>query len=226
MAAGDRATPGDRDALAELCQAYWYPLYVFVRRSGHDAELARDLTQAYFVRLLESGVLGATDREKGRFRAFLRTDCGYFLADQRDRRHAQKRGGGVTAISIDARDAEGRYRVEPVDEMTPERLFDRAWAVTVLERTIDQVASEYNESGRTALFERLKIVLSDGPRSLTYASIGAELGMSDIAVQSAVQRLRKRFRALVREQIAATLDDPTSGEMEDEIRSLYTALGR
>jgi DNA-directed RNA polymerase specialized sigma24 family protein len=226
VAAGDRASPEDRAALSELCRAYWYPLYVFVRRKGHDPDAAQDLTQAYFMRLMESGVLAAADRDKGRFRSFLRTDCAYFLADQRDRDHAQKRGGGVVPISIDARDAEGRYRVEPADVLTPERLFDRAWALTLLGRAVEQIASEYEESGRSALFNRLKFVLSEGPGTVAYASIAAELEMSEVAVQSAIQRLRKRFRALVRDQIAATLDNPAPTAIEDEIGALFTALGR
>ena len=178
------------------------------------------------MRLLESGVLAAADRHKGRFRSFLRADCGYFLADQRDRDHAQKRGGGIAPVSIDARDAEGRYRVEPADELTPERLFDRAWALTLLGRAVEQIASEYDESGRSALFEKLKFVLSDGSHTLSYAAIAVELNMSEVAVQSAIQRLRKRFRAVVREQIAATLDDPAPADVEDEIHALFTALGR
>src|SRR5262249_56362670 len=123
-----RSEPDAGAALAELCAAYWYPVYALIRRRGHDPDAAADLAQDYFAHLLEKGTLAAADPSKGRFRAFLRTDCGFFLADARDRAARLKRGGGVTPISIDARDAEGRYLVEPADELTPERLFDRAWA--------------------------------------------------------------------------------------------------
>ena len=226
VAAGGCATPDGRDALAELCRAYWYPLYAFIRRKGFQPDDAQDLTQAYFARLLQTGVLAAADPEKGRFRAFLRTDCGFFLADQRDRENALKRGGGVTPVSFDARDAEGRYQVEPADLLTPDRLFDRAWALTLLDGVLDQLTREYADSGRAALFAQVKVVLTDGPRSVSYAGIATQLGMSEVAVQSAVQRVRRRYRDLVREQIAATLGDPSPAEVEDEIRALFSALGR
>jgi RNA polymerase sigma-70 factor (ECF subfamily) len=224
VAAGGRATPDGREALAELCRAYWYPLYAFVRRKGFHPEDAQDLTQAYFTRLLQTGVLAAADRDKGRFRAFLRTDCGFFLADQRDRENALMRGGGVTPVSFDARDAEGRYRFEPADRLTPDRLFDRAWALTLLDGVLDRLAREYAESGRAELFDRLKVVLTDGPRSVSYASMGTQLRMSEVAIQSAVQRVRRRYRDLVRERISATLGDPSPAEVEDEIRALFSAL--
>ena len=226
VAASGRATPDDREALAELCRAYWYPLYAFIRRKGFQPEDAQDLTQAYFARLLQTGVLAAADPEKGRFRAFLRTDCGFFLADQRDRENALKRGGGVTPVSFDARDAEGRYQVEPADLLTPDRLFDRAWALTLLDGVLDQLTREYADSGRAELFAQLKVVLTDGPRSVSYARIATQLGMSEVAVQSAVQRVRRRYRDLVRERIAATLGDPSPAEVEDEIRALFSALER
>jgi RNA polymerase sigma-70 factor (ECF subfamily) len=217
VAAGGRATPEDREALAELCRAYWYPLYAFVRQKGYGPDESRDLTQSYFVRLLESDVLAAADQNKGRFRTFLRTDCGHFLADQRDRARALKRGGGVPVVSFDAHDAEGRYRGETADTSTPERLFDRAWAVTLLGRAIDQVACEYADSGRAELFERLQTVLTDSPRAVPYATIAAQLGTTEVAVQSAVQRLRRRFRDVVRAEIGATLEDPSPAAVEAEI---------
>ncbi len=226
VAAGARASAKDREALSELCSAYWYPLYVFIRRKGYDADQAQDLTQAYFVRLLEQGVLGAADPHKGRFRAFLRTDCGFFLTGERDRQNAQKRGGSRAIMSIDAVDAEGRYCFEPADALTAEGLFDRAWAVTLLERVIEQISREYDQSGRGALFERLKAVLTDGEGALPYAMIAQELGTTEIAVQSAAQRLRKRFRDHVREQIAQTLEDPNPLDVEEELRDLFRALGR
>jgi DNA-directed RNA polymerase specialized sigma24 family protein len=226
VAAGAPRSPEEREALGELCRAYWYPLYVFIRRKGYDADQAEDLTQAYFVRLLEKGVLAAADPHKGRFRAFLRTDCGFFLAGEHDRQSAQKRGGDRAIVSIDAVDAEGRYRVEPADGLNAEGLFDRAWAATLLERVIEQISREYSDSGRGTLFVRLKAVLTDGEGALPYAAIAEELGTTEVAVQSAAQRLRKRFRLLVREQIAATLDNPTQESVEDELGSLFAALAR
>src|SRR5262249_37999009 len=224
--AGGLPTPEARAALAELCGAYWYPIYALIRRKGYEAEAALDLTQGYFARLLEKGTVAAADRDKGRFRAFLRTDCGFFLADQRDRENALKRGGGVTPASIDARDAEGRYRVEPADLLTPERLFDRTWALMLLDGVLDRLAREYADSGRAELFEQLKVVLTDGPRSVSYARIATQLGMSEVAIQSAVQRVRRRDRDLLRERISATLGDPSPAEIEDEIRALFSALQR
>jgi RNA polymerase sigma-70 factor (ECF subfamily) len=226
VAAGGRATAEDLDALAELCRAYWYPLYAFIRRKGHSPDQAQDLTQSYFIRLLECRVLAAADRDKGRFRTFLRTDCGHFLADQRDRDRALKRGGGVATVSFDVHDAERRYLGEPADDSTPQRLFDRAWAVTLLGRAVEQVARDYADSGRAGLFERIQGVLTDNPHAVPYATIAAALGTTEVAVQSAVQRLRRRFRELVRAEITATLDDPSPAAVEEEIRALFTALGR
>ena len=146
--AADPVNPEARAALAELCASYWYPIYALVRRKGHGPDDALDLTQEYFARLLEKGVLAAADPGKGRFRAFLRTDCGFFLADARDRRGRLKRGGGAVVLSIDAAGAEGRYHVEPAGGLTPEQLFDRAWAMAMLDRTLALLADEYARTGR------------------------------------------------------------------------------
>jgi RNA polymerase sigma-70 factor (ECF subfamily) len=225
LAAGGRSAPEAGAALAQLCAAYWYPIYALIRRRGHDADEAADLAQDYFARLLEKGTLAVADPDKGRFRAFLRTDCGFFLADARDREAAGKRGGGITVISIDARDAEGRYRVEPVGGLTPERLFDRAWAVALLERTLGRLSAEYADSGRAALFEHLEPALTPGQRAEPYAAIAGRLGMTEAAVQQAASRLRKRYRALLREEAAATLHEPDEAEVEGEVRDLFAALG-
>jgi RNA polymerase sigma-70 factor (ECF subfamily) len=224
--AGDRDAADARVALAELCDAYWYPIYALIRRLGHPEADALDLTQEYFARLLGRQVFAAADRDKGRFRAFLRTDCGFFLADQRDRERALKRGGGQPALSVDARDAEGRYQDQRADSLTPERLFDRTWALTLLGHALDRLAAEYAESGRSPLFERLQVILVEGPRSVPYAAIAAQLGMTEAAVQQAVSRFRKRYRDALREEIAATLDVPTDAAVDEEIRDLFDALGR
>ncbi len=226
VAAGEAGPSGSGEALAELCRAYWYPIYAFIRRKGHAPDLALDLAQSYFARLIERGAIAAVDPAKGRFRSFLRADCGFFLADQLDRDRALKRGGGVAPLSIDARDAEGRYLVEPVDDETPDRLFDRAWAVALIARAFDRLAAEHREPTRARLFDHLKGVLAGGRRDRPLASIADELGMTVAAVESAARRLRKRFAEAVRSEIAETLDDPTPERVEDEVRALFDALAR
>jgi RNA polymerase sigma-70 factor (ECF subfamily) len=223
--AGDPGGDDARAALAELCAAYWYPIYALVRRLGHSEADALGLTQDYFARLLETPVLAAADRTRGRFRAFLRADCRFFLAGLRDRERASKRGGGRTPLSIDARDAEGRYLVEPVDSLTPERLFDRAWALTLLGRALDGLADEYGATGRAAVFEALRPTLVDHRGAASHAELAARLGLSVAAVQQAASRLRKRYRELLRDEIAATLDDPSDDAVAAEIRDLFDALG-
>jgi RNA polymerase sigma factor (sigma-70 family) len=218
------AVPEARAALAELCGAYWYPIYAFIRRKGHDPDLALDLTQDYFTRLLETGVLASADHRLGRFRAFLRTDCGFFLSHQHERHRALKRGGGQTALPIEARDAEGRYLCEPVDATTPERLFDQTWALNLLDEVLKQLAREYAESGRAAQFEILQGSISKQAGQLSYAELATRTGTTEAAVQQAVQRLRKRYKAILRERIAATLDADDEAAINDEIRDLFIAL--
>jgi RNA polymerase sigma-70 factor (ECF subfamily) len=223
--AADVRAPDAREALEFLCRAYWFPIYAFIRRHGADPEAARDLTQTYFSRLLEKDLLLAADPRKGRFRSFLKTDCTYFLADQRDRERAQKRGGVRALIPFEALDAEDRYRREIADELTPERQFDRTWALNLLDQVLNQLAAEYAASGRGQFFERLQSALEPGSRVRSYASLAAQLGMTEGAVQVAVHRLRRRYRAVLRKQIAATLGNPTDADIEDEIRALFAALG-
>lgn len=216
--------PAARAALAELCGAYWFPIYAFIRRKGHDPEAALDLTQEYFARLLGTGVLASADRLQGRFRAFLRTDCGFFLSHVHEQQLARKRGGGKTPLPIDARDAEGRYLREPADTTTPERLFDRAWAVNLLDDVLKQLGREYADTGRSTQFDALQGAIGGPDPDHTYAAIAARLGTTEAAVQQAVQRLRRRYRAILRERIAATLDDPEDDAIDDEIRDLFQAL--
>jgi RNA polymerase sigma-70 factor (ECF subfamily) len=218
------SSPDAREALEILCRAYWFPIYAFIRRHGADADAAHDLAQTYFTRLLEKDLLLVANPQKGRFRSFLKTDCTYFLADQRDRERAQKRGGVRSMIPIEVLDAEDRYCREMADELTPERQFDRTWALTLLDRVLDQLAAEYTDSGRGTLFERLQGVLTPGSSNNPYAALAAQLGMTEGAVQVAVHRLRRRYRAILRGQIAATLDNPTDADVEDEIRALFAAL--
>jgi RNA polymerase sigma-70 factor (ECF subfamily) len=218
--AGSPTSPQARAAVADLCSAYWYPLYAFIRRKGNDPDRALDLTQSYFERLLEKGIIAGANQSKGRFRAFLRTDCQHFLIDQHRRRTA--RGGVISPVSIDGHGAENRYRFELADTLTPDRLFDRAWASTLLDRVLDLLARKYAAKGRSEVFDRLKVVLTQGKSAVPTATLAAQLGMTEGAVHTAVHRLRKRYREILQEQIAATLHDPS--EMDDEIRSLFNAI--
>jgi RNA polymerase sigma-70 factor (ECF subfamily) len=220
--AGDLASPGTRDALATLCSAYWYPLFAFIRRRGHHAEEARDLVQDYFARLLEGRVLAAADPAKGRFRTFLIADCIRFLSHQRARARALKRGGHRQFLTIDAARAEQRYAFEPASTLTPEQIFFRAWALTLLDEVLTKLRAEYEKDGRGAIFDRLKGVLTAEPDATPYATIAAELGMTEGAIQVAVHRLRRRYGAVLRREIAATVADPS--EVDDEIHALFTAL--
>ena len=218
--AGSPGSSQARAVLAELCSAYWYPIYAFIRQKGNGHDQALDLTQGFFERLLEKGIVSAAEPGKGRFRAFLRTDCQRFLIDQFRRMSA--RGSGIPTVSIDAHEAEDRYRFEPADTLTPDRLFDRAWALTLLDRVLELLAAEYAAKGHSELFDHLKIVLTQGKGAASAATLAASLGKTEEAVNMAVHRLRKRYREILEEQIAATLDDPS--EMEDEIRSLFEAI--
>ena len=224
--AGDPGDPDTRAALAALCEAYWYPVYALIRRLGHAEADALDLTQEYFARLLERSALAVADPARGRFRAFLRTDCRHFLGDAHDRDRARKRGGGRPPLSIDARDAEGRYLVEPVDTLTPERLFDRAWALALLARALDRLAEDYASTGRAVVFEKLKGVLIGGSQGRPHAEVARDLGMSEGAAQKAASRLRGRYREAVRAEVANTLDEPTATAVEAEIGQLFESLGR
>lgn len=224
--AGDRVSPEAREALAELCAAYWYPIYTLIRRKGHEAQEAFDLTQEYFARLLEKGVVAAADRDKGRFRTFLRVDCTFFLANHRDHDRALKRGGGAVPLQIDARDADGRYRHELGHSLTPERLFERNWALALIDRALESVGRHYASTGRAELFDLLKPFVTAIPDAPAYATIAREAGMTEGAVQVAVHRLRARLADALREEVGATLNDPTPSEIDDEIRSLFEALGR
>lgn len=224
LAAGARATPEAAEALAALCAAYWYPLYAFVRRRGHDPECAADLTQEFFTRLLERNDFRALDPARGRFRAFLLASCKNFLANEYDRARAQKRGGGRVLVPIDARDAEGRYLDEPGHELTAERLFERRWALLILDESLAQLGCEYEQAGQAERFGRLKCILTVDEPSLNYAVLGEALGMTGGAVKKAAQRLRDRYRAIVRQRIAETVDDP--GQIDDEIRTLFAVLAQ
>jgi RNA polymerase sigma factor (sigma-70 family) len=222
LAARDRDAPQAGEALAMLCAAYWYPLYAFVRRRGHNPDRAADLTQDFFTRLLEKDYLQSVDPSKGRFRTFLLAACKHFLANEHDREVAQKRGGGRSPVSIDRRDAEGRYLAEPAHDLTPERLFERRWALTLLDQVLEQLGREFHLDGKGALYDRMKIILTGAEGATSYTRIGADLGMTEAAVKKAAQRLRQRYREILRGRIAETIADP--GQVDDEIRTLFAIL--
>mgnify|MGYP000894800701 CR=1 FL=1 len=219
LAARDQAAPDARAALSELCAMYWYPLYAFIRRRGYPHENAIDLTQGYFARLLERGNIAAANPERGRFRSFLLTDCQRFLSHQRIHDRAVKRGGGIRPLSIDARDAEGRYLHEPVDDRSPERRFEHDWAVALLDGALARLRREYEEAGRSEVFEVLKVVLIVDAPTVPQAELARRLGAAEPATRVAIHRLRRRYR----ECVAATVSDPA--EVDAEVQNLYDALG-
>lgn len=221
-AATDPAAPGARQALADLCRLYWYPVYAYVRRRGHDHHRAQDLTQAFFARLLENNDLAAADRTRGRFRSFLFAACQHFLANQHDRAAARKRGGGRTHVPLDLAAADGRFAAGPAHDDTPERVFDREWALGLLDRTLTDLRGEYADSGRAKLFDALKGMLAGGADA-PYAELARQLGMTEGAVKVAVHRLRQRYRDRLRAAIAETVARPE--DVDDEVRDLFAALG-
>jgi RNA polymerase sigma-70 factor (ECF subfamily) len=220
--ARDSSAERAREALAELCQAYWRPVYAFVRRKGNDPDRAADLTQDFFTRLIEPGALAAVDAAKGRFRSFLMAACTHFLSNRRVHERALKRGGGRSPVSIDRLEAEQRLRYEPFHEMTPERIFLRQWATTLLDRVIAQLRSEASVKGRSRLFDQIGPALLGRESAPSYARIAADLGVSETTIKVAVHRYRARYRELLRAEIARTVADPA--EIEEEVSSLIQAL--
>jgi RNA polymerase sigma-70 factor (ECF subfamily) len=220
VAASDPNRKEVRSALASLCENYWYPLYAYLRRRGYPADQAQDLTQEFFIRVLEGRYLDRADPEKGRFRAFLLTSLKFFVADERDRNRAQKRGGGAL-LPLEFSSGEERYQREPAHDETPERIFERRWALSVLDRVVEKLRDEFVRHGRPEHFERLKVFLlghSDAP----YAALAHEMNTSEGALKVAIHRLRKRYRELFRQEIADTVADPA--EVESELRFLATVL--
>ncbi|MHB1562014.1 MAG: RNA polymerase sigma factor [Isosphaeraceae bacterium] len=222
VTAASRDASEASEALASLCQAYWYPIYAYIRHRGHTPEQSQDLTQDFFAYILERGLIATADPARGRFRAFLRTVCARQLADRRDRDNAAKRGGGRSPLPIDPGDAESRYAREPAHELTAERIFDRTWALTLLARVVERLRREYDDAGRSERFEEFLAVLSRDPASDSYAEIARRLGTTEGNVRVAVHRLRRRYGLLLREEIAATVGD--EGQIDDEIRALFSAV--
>src|SRR6266545_6648204 len=222
LAARDDKNDGSAQALETLCQSYWYPLYAFVRRQGRSPHDAQDLTQGFFARLLEKNYLDDVRRERGKFRSFLLASMKHFLANEWDRARAQKRGGAHPHVPIDTQSAETRYGLEPAHDQTPEKLFERRWALTLLDNVLTRLREEFVASGKAEQFDQLKVALTADKRAVPYAELGARLGMSQGAVKVAVHRLRAHYRQVLRAEIANTVSSPA--DVEEEIRHLFAAL--
>lgn len=220
LAAGNRNNPsGSRRALDELIRTYWFPLYAYIRRQGRAAHQAEDLVQEFLTRLLEKKDLARVNRAKGKFRSFLLASLKHFLANEYDKGRALKRGGGAPVVALDA---EARYAIEPADDMTPERLFDRRWALAVLDQVLARLCQGYADAGKGPLFDALKDCLTPRREGLAYARIASRLGMTEGAVKVAVHRMRRRYRDLLRDEIAQTVDSPQ--QVEEEIAYLLNCL--
>lgn len=222
QSAGGGATTTVRDALEQLCASYWYPLYAYVRRKGYDQHDSQDLTQEFFARLIQRNDFAGLDRSRGKFRAFLLAAMNHFLAKEWRKAATLKRGSGHAPLSLDTALAEQRYGAQPAVEPTPERLFDRRWAETVLERAAKQLRAEFVQAGRERLFRELNPFLSAPAGTGDYSAVATRLGMSESAVAKAVERLRHRYRDLARGEIAQTVGTPA--ELEEEMRYLLDVL--
>jgi RNA polymerase sigma-70 factor (ECF subfamily) len=222
LAAGRKSSPQADLALEELCRVYWYPLYAYVRRHGHSKEDAEDLTQAFFERFLQKNYLEGLSSERGRFRAFLLASLKHFLANEWDRAGCQKRGAHATHLSLDWRDADTRYQLDLRDDLAPDKLYDRAWAVALLERVVARLGGECAAEGKAEAFAQLKPLLMADKSAISYPQAAASLGISEEAARVAVHRLRRRYRELLRDEIAQTLAEPA--QVEEEMRALFAAF--
>jgi RNA polymerase sigma factor (sigma-70 family) len=221
-AAGQPSSPQSQEALATLCRLYWYPLYAYARRKLANADDAQDLTQAFFTELLEKDYLQAADPARGKFRSFLLTAFKHFLVKARERDQAQKRGGSRHLVPLDFQAGERRYHLEPTDSVTPETIFERRWALTLLEQSLARLREEFERSGKAKLFECLKETLTGDGSTEPYAQIARRLDMTEQAVKVAVHRLRRRYQELLREEIGQTVT--TAAEIDDELRNLFAAV--
>jgi RNA polymerase sigma factor (sigma-70 family) len=224
LAAGGGDEPLSREALAELCRTYWYPLYAFVRRKGHAPQDAEDLTQEFFLRLMEQDWVARADQSKGRFRTFLLTVLTRFMANEWDKASRQKRGGHLRKLPLTIEDAEKRFSREPTDPRTPEQEFERQWALVVLDRVLDRLGEDYARRDQAALFETLKPSLIGDREAQPYQQLAADLDMTEGSVKVAVHRLRQRYRERLLEEIAQTVASPE--EAESELRHLFRVLAR
>jgi RNA polymerase sigma factor (sigma-70 family) len=209
-------------ALAQLCERYWYPLFIYARRRGHSPEDAADLVQGFFAKVLEKNYLNGADPLKGRFRSFLLMMLDRFAFNEWDRTNRQKRGGGVQVLSIDVGDTELRYLAEPADQLSPERACERAWATLLLARVLDRVEEEFRAAGKVKIFDELKVFLTGEKSEVTRAEICQKLAMSETNLKVSVHRLRQRYREVLRAEIALTVDSPDA--IDEEIRNLFAAV--
>ncbi len=222
LAAGSPESTRYKEALETLCRTYWFPIYAYLRRKGCDANRAEDQTQGFFTHMIEMHDLCRADPDRGRFRSFLLSMLKHFMADQWDWSQAQKRGGGKKALSLDLADAESRYKLELSHQLSPDKLFEKSWALTVLAQTMARLKAESSGTRRQTLFENLKAHLAGQSHAVPYRELAARLEMTEGSVKVAVHRLRQRYRELLREHIAQTVSGPE--QIEDEIRALFVAL--
>ena len=222
LAAGKDESPPARTAMETLCRAYWYPLYFYIRRLGHSPEDAQDLTQEFLARLVHKDYLKGVKQEKAKFRSFLLVALKGFLANEWDRAHRLKRGGGRELVSFDAQDTENRFLAEPVDQMSPEKAFEHRWALALLDQVLNRLEKEFCAANKGPLFEELKGLLSGEQTGSSYAELGRRFEMSESNVKVTVHRLRRRYRELLREEVAATVDTPE--EANEEIRHLFATV--
>jgi len=223
LTAGQRHTPQSDSALEQLCRTYWFPLYAYVRRRGEAKADAEDLTQAFFARLLEKNFLAGLDAERGKFRAFLLAALKHFLANEWDKARAQKRGGGEVPLSLDWQTADTKFQVAATNEASPDRAYDREWALALLAKVIERLQAESETEGKGKVFAQLKSFLMAGQAESAQAEVAKALGMEEGAVRVAIHRLRKRYRQLLRDEIANTLSDPAM--VDEEMRALFGAFG-
>jgi RNA polymerase sigma-70 factor (ECF subfamily) len=223
LAAGRSSSRDAEQALAKLCQTYWYPLYAYVRRRVPDVHEAQDLTQAFFTTLMEKNYVAPATPERGRFRAYLLTCFKHFLANEWQKAKAQKRGGGRVPLSLDFERGDSRLRLEPHTQLSADELYMRQWAVAMLERVMDRLREEQSKAGAGQRFELLKSYLVGSYEGQTYAQAAARLGITETAAKTAASRMRKRYRELLRNEIAQTVACPD--EIDQEIRDLFTMLG-
>jgi RNA polymerase sigma-70 factor (ECF subfamily) len=223
LAAGKRVTPSANEALGQLCQIYWYPLYAYVRRRVADRQDAEDFTQAFFASLLERQTIETAEPERGRFRAFLLTACERFLINEWHKRHAEKRGGKRPLLSLDFASGESKLSLVALDSLTAEQIYERQWVITLLERVFDQLRTEYVARDRLPYFETLKPFLAGSLQRAGYRNAARTLGISETTAKVAAHRMRKRYRELLWAEIAQTVQQPA--DVDEEIRDLFAVLG-
>lgn len=222
LTAQRQTDPQAHDALEQLCLTYWYPLYAFLRREGYPQHQSEDLIQGFFARFLEKHYLDDVHQDKGRFRSFLLASLKHYAQNERARAHAQKRGGRIIPVPLDTTSAETRYRGEPADPLSPDRLYDRRWALTLLDQVLQNLQELYDKEGKAGFFKETRQFLTGDRNTERYQDVAHRLGMREGALKVAIHRMRHHYRRLLREAVANTVSSPA--QVEDELRSLFTAL--